>query len=316
MKINKITIRQIILVLCPLSFVLSLSSCNPEAKYETENVNISINVKTISAGFIECSFSTNKDAYYLIAITEAREGFYPMDHQKQFMTLALDSANVDYLSWRHDRLHEGEFTVAPFSSHSLQYGDVNHFFTGLWFDTEYWIYAFVVDPVAMKPRGNLHLVHVTTAYESEMPVVFEYRVKGSWDYVYPIDTISCLIYEHFPYVKTTIDSVELEKELQDPTSIFSICTTPQEYFSMWLLYMSAHPDDASVLYGVSAMQNDGINTDIEFEKGHTYYTFIGGFDFSQRQSTLYKFVWEGDSTNLYFTNRHNIAWDGMYDESE
>ena len=98
--------KQINIVLCLLSIVLCLG-CNPEAKYEVENVNIDIRVKAVSAGFVECDFTTDKDAYYLIAIIPAQEGINPLDHQKQFMTLALDSAYVEYLDWRHDRLEEG-----------------------------------------------------------------------------------------------------------------------------------------------------------------------------------------------------------------
>jgi len=302
--------KQINIVLCLLSIVLCLG-CNPEAKYEVENVNINVSVKAVSAGFVECDFTTDKDAYYLIAIVPAQEGVNPLEHQKQFMTLALDSAYVEYLDWRHDRLEEGEFHVAPFASHALQYGNIDHFFTGLWYDTEYWIYAFVVDPVAMKPRGKLHLVTVKTAFESSVPIMFEYRVNGDWDYIYPIDSATYSIHEHFPYVAITRDSLDVDEAINDSSSDYGWCTTPQEYFSYWLLYHSTHPEEARILYGVSAFKHDYFTTDIAFEEGHTYYTFIGGYDFSLKQNTLYKFLWEGDSTDIYF-----MPWDNLMLEDD
>ena len=124
--------KSFIVAVCILSALAVLSpSCNPEAKWETKDVKVDMSVKTVSAGFVECSFSTNKDAYYLIAITEAWENYNPMYNSKQFMQLALDSAYADYLMWRNYLLRDKEFNVAPFASHSLQYGSINHFFTGL-----------------------------------------------------------------------------------------------------------------------------------------------------------------------------------------
>ena len=142
-----------------------------------------MSIKTVSAGFIECDFSTNVEAYYLIACVEAVEGENPLDHAKQFMTLALDSANVEYLTWRNKLLKEGEFNIAPFASHSLQYGPVTHFFTGLLPESDYWVYAFVVNPQTLQPAGKLYFERVTTLDESIMDVHFEYRIKGRWDYI-------------------------------------------------------------------------------------------------------------------------------------
>ena len=289
-----------------------LASCNTDAPWTTKNVNIDMEVKTVSAGFIECNFSTNKNAYYLIAIEEARDGYDPMAHQKEFMMLALDSANVEYIQWRNWLLKSGETNIAPFASHALQYGDVNHFFTGLWFEQKYWVYAFVVDPDKMQPVGRLYLQTVTTKYESIMPIRFDFRVKDDWTYIYPLDSVSGKVNPQFPYVTITMDSLEVDKEIADQDFI----TSPQEYFSLKLLYLSTHPDEANVLYGVSTTYHDGFEVE-EFKEGHTYYTFIGGFDFSSRQNTLYKFLWEGEKTNLYFSIEDNIAMDfPEYPESE
>lgn len=266
-------------------------ACNPEAPWTTKDVNISIDVTTVSAGFVECSFSTDKSAYYLIGIVPVEEGVDPMAHQKQFMQLALDSANVNYLEWRNWLLKEGEFNIAPFSSHVLQYGATNHFFTGLMIDQPYWIYAFVVDPDKMVPAGKLHLVTIRTKEESIINVHFDYRVKGRWDYIYPLDSLG-RIYDHFPYIATTRDSAELAADSIDAVL----------YFVFWMAERFGEPDLADVYYGVRAVENNAMDSYLEFEEGHTYYTAIGGYDGSFRHTTIYKFKWTGDSCAYYFTD--------------
>ena len=311
-KGERLKVKGLFYFLSIFIFQFSIPSCKPEAPWTTKNVELNMDIKTVSAGFIECDFSTNKNAYYLIAIEEARDDYNPMAHQKEFMMLALDSANTEYIQWRHSLLKSGETNIAPFSSQGLQYGDVNHFFTGLWFEQKYWVYAFIVDPDKMQPVGKLYLQTVTTKFESIIPLRFDYRVKGDWDYIYPLDSTSGTINAHFPYITMTMDSVDVDKAIADEGFI----TTPQEYFSLRLLYLSTHPKEVDVLYGVSTKYHDGFE-EYEFEQGHTYYTFIGGYDFSIRQSTLYKFRWEGEKTNLYFSLKDNIAKDfPEYPETE
>lgn len=295
-------LRGLMFVLCPLSLVLCLVACDPNAHWESSNVEISMDVHTVSAGFIECSFATNKDAYYLIAVELARDGYDPMEHQKQFMTLALDSANKEYINWRYNLLKDGEFNIAPFSSHALQYGSVEHFFTGLLPGLDYWVYAFVVNPDKMTPAGKLYLTKVTTATESVVDVHFDYRVKGLWDYIYPMDAADN-IYTRFPYIATTRDSVELRREIEEG----EVPMSPQIYFQLWMLNLFLDPSQAHPHYGVQAIKNDGIDSYLEFEEGHTYYTAIGGFDGSFKQYTLYRFRWEGENTELYLSEEQNIA---------
>ena len=294
-------IRLIILVLLPCSLLLT-PSCSPEAKWETNDVNIQMTVTNVSAGFAECEFSTDKEAYYLIAIQEAKPNYNPMEHQKQFMMLALDSANVEYLAWRNELLKNGEFNVAPFASHVLQYGKVDYFFTGLSQEKDYWIYAFVVNPETLQPCGKLHLVTITTKKESIMDVHFAYRIKGNWDYIYPMDSLGNIC-SRFPYIATTRDSLSLTEEdfYTDQEAVI--------YFYWWMLERFVDPSKAEVFYGVKAVANDGWSTTTEFEEGHTYYTAISGFDGGFEQSTVYKFTWTGDSCNYYFveTDSANIV---------
>jgi hypothetical protein len=281
---------------------LGAISCNPEAKWETKDVKLNMKVDNVSAGFIECSFSTDKDAYYLISIVDPWEDYNPVANQKQFMQLALDSAYADYLMWRNGLLREKEFNVAPFSSHSLHYGDTRHFFTGLLPDRDYWVFAFVVDPVTLKPTGNLVLENVKTTDESVMDVHFDYRIRGMWDYIYPLDSTG-KVHNRFPYIATTRDSLTLTED-----SLFS-----QEgavlYFYFWCLERFLEPEKAKVTYGVHAVENDGYQSSEAFEIGHTYYTAICGFDGSFKQMTIYRFVWTGEKCDMYLkdTDPENIA---------
>lgn len=282
-------VGRIILVLFPLSFFLC-PSCNPEATWTTKDVTIDVHVKNVSAGFIECDFATDKEAYYLVSCMPAQEGAAPLSQPKQFMMLALDSANREYIDWRNGLLKAGEFNIAPFSSHALQYGSVNYFFTGLMRDTDYWIFAFVVNPETMKPVGHLNLVAVHTKFRNEEAIHFEYRIKGYWDYAYPLDGKGN-INSHYPYVAATRDSLQLD----------SLKISPKDYFGQWYDYLLAHPKEADIHYGVTAVENTGFDGTQLFEEGHTYYTTFCGFDGASEKPIVYGFTWKGDTTAYYFT---------------
>lgn len=288
-----------------LLLILSALGCNPEAKWETKDVEIFITVNTQSACFVECTFETNKDAYFLISITEARDDYNPMDpnNQKQFMTLAIDSANVDYLAWRNALLKDGEFNIAPFASHALQYGTTDHFFTGLKQNTDYWIYAFVVDPKTLAPCGRLFLTPIHTAPSSTVKVKFDYRVKGFWDYCYPLDSTG-RINTHYPYAGLTHDSAELVES----------GISPQEVFENWLELKREFPYQEHAFFGVTAVENDGLDGHAAFMYGHTYYTAITGLDGDISSSVVYKFVWTGDDCEYYFTDTDstNILKKGVW----
>ena len=298
-----------------LLFIIMLASCKTDAPWTTKNVEITMEVKTVSAGFIECNFSTNKEAYYLIAIEPARTDYDPMAHQKQFMTLALDSANVEYIQWRNWLLKSGETNIAPFASHALQYGDVNHFFTNLAPDTDYWVYTFVVNPDKLQPSGKLYLARLHTKVETEEQVFFEYRVRGYWDYIYPVDSVGD-IYDHFPYMCATRDSLELLDEVpESERSTVLVDTVAIWYFSDYFLSFMEPGVDVSPLlnYGVKAVENDGWNSYLCFEEGHTYYTAIVGWDGVMGNNVIYKFTWTGEDFEAYFKNEDSFIYD-WYDD--
>lgn len=293
-------IRLILLALLPSSFIL-LPSCSSEAPWETSDVTVTMNVNTVSSGFVECTFSTNKDAYYLIAIMEPWEDYKPLENQKQFMQLALDSAYADYLIWRNGLLRNKEFNVAPFASHSLQYGRINHFFTGLLPYQDYWVFAFPVNPETMQPAGKLVLQKITTSESSSIDIRFDYRVKGEWDYIYPTDTLGH-INARYPYIAITEDSTVIAQ-----ANYYGL-SGMKDYFLEWEIYNFEYPDNANVFYGVKAIENDGEQSHIRFEEGHTYYTGITGFDGLFKRMTIYKFTWTKDC-DLYFhdTDSTNLA---------
>lgn len=279
-------------------------ACNPDASWTTKDVSIQISPYTVSAGYVECAFSPDKDAYYLVACEPARKGVNPMDNQKQFMTLAMDSAYTEYIQWRYDLLKDGEFSIAPFASHCLQYGKIDKFFTNLEPETDYWIYAFVVDPDKIQPAGKLFLQTVTTKATSVVDVHFDYRVRGYWDYIYPLNPDGKIV-NKFPYLASTVDSATL-------TDIWG-GISPEDYFNDLFITISESHDESSIHYGVTVVKNDSSGTSIPFEVNHTYYTAIVSYDGFMGNNVIYRFHWTGDDYEAYFTDEDNIA---IYREDE
>lgn len=300
---SKLQITHYKLQIALLFGIIMLSSCNPEAPWTTNNVTVNMSIRTVSAGFVECNFSTDKEAYYLVNIEPVRKGYDPMAHQKQFMMLVIDSVNLEYLIWRNNLLKEGEINVAPFASYALNYGTTDRFFTNLDPDTYYWIYAFVVDPEKQQPAGKLYISTIKTTSESVVDVHFEYRVNGYWDYIYPVDSLGN-IYSHFPYLALTADS----QYIADETTM-----SPEEYFTYYFLDVMESDNTDEIRYGVQVAMNDGISSSEEFQAGHTYYTAIAGFDGLIGNNVIYKFNWTGEDFQAYFTDEDNIV---SYGEDE
>lgn len=281
--------------------MIGFASCNPDVEAHTKNVDITIQVEEVSAGYARVNFSTNKRAFYLTGIQPVRENIDPMKVAKQFMLLALDSAYVDYLYWRNQQLQQLTPFVADFASHSLQYGTTEHFYTFLDAGHEHWVFAFVVDHTTNKPAGRLFVETVQTNDSSTIPISFHYRVEGVWDYIYPMDSVAA-IQSHIPWVGETIDSVDLRA---------AGWHTPAEYFFHRFTELYEDPN-AQAYFGISAKENNGSNGKEAFEIGKTYYTGMATLDapllYPLPQSTfdIYRFTWAGDTTNLYFTPEQSI----------
>ena len=297
---NKIRLFILAFIPCSLFFI---PGCNPDAPWSTKNVTVYMKATAISAGYAEFSFSTDKEAYYFIDCVPAREDGDPHTHSKQFMMLALDSAYTAYINWRNWLLKQGEFNIASFSSHMLQYGAVNHFFTNLKPKTDYWVYAFVVDPDKLQPVGKLFLQTITTPDTSIVDVHFEYRVRGYWDYIYPLNPDG-KINNRYPYLAATEDSAYLADEVGQ---------SPEEYFSELFEILAERNYSSDIRYGVQVVQNDGWDSYVLFLPGHTYYTAIAGFDGVVSGGVIYKFTWTGEEYEAYFRDEDSIV---SYGENE
>ena len=285
------------LLLCV--WLAAFAACNPDAVSYTEGVVIEIDVQKVSAGFAQVRFSTNKEAFYLISIQPTKEGVDPQKIAKTFMLLSLDSAYVDYLYWRNHQLQEMVPFVADFSSHSLQYGDIQHFFTLLQPSTEYWVYAFVVDPQTNKPAGQLFIETITTDSTSTIPVQFDYRIDGYWDYIYPKDSTGEII-STIPWVGETIDSISIRE---------GGWRVPGEYF--FERFKNVYYEDYErILYGIYAHENNGESdgtSATHFKEGTTYYTAMAALDaplvfpLPKNIYNIYRFTWEGEDTDILLT---------------
>ena len=290
--------------LLPLLLVAIFAACNPEVAAYTEGVEISINVEQVSAGFAQVRFSTNKEAFYLISIQPTQEGIDPQKIAKTFMLLSLDSAYADYLYWRNKQLQQHIPFVADFSSHSLQYGDIKHFFTLLQPSTEYWVYAFVVDPKTNKPAGKLFVETIMTDSVSQVPLQFEYRIDGYWDYIYPIDSTGEIV-STIPWVGETIDSLTIRQ---------GGWRVPGEYF--FDRFRNVYYEDYErILYGIYAHENNGVGdgtSPTHFEVGKTYYTAMAALDaplvfpLPQNIYNIYRFTWTGEDMDTVFLPQNSM----------
>ena len=278
-----------------------MASCKPdEVVAHTSNVEIAIEIKRISAGYANVEFSPSKNAFYLSGIHPVREDIDDIQKvAKQFMMLALDSAYVDYLYWRNKQLQVMTPFVTDFASYALQYGNTNQYFTMLKPNTDYWVYAFVVDATTNKPAGKLFIQELNTDSISTTPVMFEYRVEGQWDYVYPKD-ITGEINSYTPWVGETIDSLSLREMGYEKPGEYFLARFEEVY----------NGDYDRILYGVYTHENNGVGdgtSKTKYEVGRTYYTGMSSLDapltypLDTNQYDIYRFTWMGDSTHYYFT---------------
>lgn len=290
--------------LWPIVLCAVLAACNPNAVAYTEGVEITIDVEQVSAGFAQVRFSTNKEAFYLISIQPTREDIDPQKIAKTFMLLSLDSAYADYLYWRNKQLQQLIPFVADFPSHSLQYGNIKHFFTLLRPNTEYWVYAFVVDPITNKPAGKLFVETITTDSTSRIPVQFEYRIDGYWDYIYPKDSMGEII-STIPWVGETIDSVSIRE---------GGWNSPGEYFFERFKHVY-HEDYERILYGIYAHENNGVSDGTSatyFKEGTTYYTAMAALDaplkfpLPRNIYNIYRFTWIGETTDTVLVPQNSL----------
>lgn len=290
--------------------LMSLASCNPEVKAVSGmKVKVTIQEEVVSSGFMSFHFESSEEAYYHVGIVPVEQApdTSRSSSVRTFMALMLDKAYADYLYWRSDLLEQGTPYVAEFPTHSLQYGAVDYNFTLLTPDTEYMVFAFVVDAKTNKPDGRLFTHYVRTEPLSlyEEAIQFEYRVRGYWDYIYPVSILGDIL-SWVPWVGATVDSLELMTIEQ--------LSCPAEYFVNEFTELFEYKEFDRIHFGIYAHENNGIgdgSSTTYFEEGHTYYTAIALMDgyLSATASAIYKFRWQGNDTQLYFTPDQTIGFD-------
>ena len=136
-----------------------------------------------------------------------------------------------------------------------------------------------------------------------MDVHFEYRIRGYWDYIYPLNPDG-KINNRYPYLAATRDSTFLADVVEQ---------SPEEYFSDLFDFLAEMNYVKDIRYGVQVVLNDGVDSDVRFEQGHTYYTAIAGFDGVVGGGVIYKFTWLGEEYEAYLKDEDNIV---TYGEDE
>lgn len=307
--------RSVGAAVCVLAVLVAnlMCSCNPEAKAVSgKDVKIEILPVAVSSGFMNFSFKPNKDAYYHVGIVPVSNAPDTLSNAsvRAFMNLKLDEAYTNYITWRHALLEKNTPYIAEFPTHSLQYGNVEYNFTFLDPETDYMIYAFVVDAKTNKPDGRLFTYFVTTSKESMYErMQFEYRVRGYWDYVYPVyasrGSETYEIIDYVPWVGTTVDSLDLVE--------YAVPTVQDYFLVVFDLFAQGKLEDY-VHFGIFARNNNGWDentSDMYFEEGHTYYTGLAMMDgyLSKNTLTVYKFKWMGEDTQFYFAQPQQLQKD-------
>lgn len=281
-----------------LTAAVCLHSCSMLPYYETEDVVLLMNVAQTGAGFCQVTVYPSDNAFCYVDVRKAEKGVDPMNNKQQFMQDAIARERREYDKWKLNiRKHHDGF-IADFPSHSLHYGKTDMFFNFLEPGTDYWVYSFVVDPVTEKPVGELYCQTIRTKTQSVHNLSFDYRLKGTWDYVYPKGADGRLV-ANVPYTYTIADSLELRK---------MGVSEPGEYFLMKYNEAMEEKNPQIILYGMFAYNNDGFGSTGDepgFEEGHTYYTGIGTVDGVLGSFTCYKFTWTGPKMEKVMTDKDN-----------
>lgn len=181
---------------------LTLTACNPDAKYFTDKVKIDIEMTQYSASYAHVEFKTSRECYYLVGV-ENIDNENIVEHPEHYMALAVDSAYVSYLEWRHSYLQKGVPYIADFQSHALLYCNSAKQFYPLKPGTEYWVYAFVVNPDTKAPVGELFKQRIRTRAVSEIDMHCDFRIDGTWFYTYPKNSQGNIV-DYCPYFSSDV----------------------------------------------------------------------------------------------------------------
>lgn len=274
-------------ILFTLAACLLAASCDTRAAYNTEGVVIDMNIIQLRSGFCEVEFTPSSDAWYYVDVKPV-SNMDPRVYKTEFMSLALDEAYMKYIEWRHGQLVQHAPYVADFASHSLRYRNTCDYFYYLEPDTDYWLFAFVVDPKTNEPCGDLFCQTIHTSPKSDIDVTLLYKVSGSWDYGYPLDKKTGSLTTDVPWIGITYDSEDIADEMA--------CMTPDQFFGRCYDQLVEHRN-ANIFRGIYAHENNGLGDGTSrtvYKEGHTYYICMAVFDGKFSQHVIYKFTWTKD----------------------
>ena len=280
--------KRIALVLAAL--LLLLTGCKTESKYHLLGVKFEIEISNVTKGYIHAYFYPSTVAYYVTGCMPVNDNYDPINKADQFMTLMVDSLYIDYLDWRYDYLKNQEDYIADFASHSLQYGDSERYFQDLQPDTDYWVYAFVVDPGTKEPFDQLWLTTARTDSLAAFHAWFDTRVQGSYFYIYPKESADSTagILENIPYTGGIIDALDLVEDFPLPLD-----------FEGKLDKYSERAYNLAVDYGIlDDITYTGvkqINYAGRLKNNHIYYIIIGELQGGIVNRAYFRFVYDSSS---------------------
>ena len=275
--------KRIALVLAAL--LLLLAGCKTESKYHLLGVKFEIEIATVTKGYVHAYFYPSTVAYYVTGCMPVNDWYDPVNKPDQFMTLMVDSLYVEYLDWRYDYLKNQEDYIADFASHSLQYGDSERYFQDLQPDTDYWVYAFVVDPGTKEPFDQLWLTTVRTDSLSAYRAWFDTRVQGSYFYMYPREAEDGAILETVPYTGGIVDALDLVEDIPWPLDIEG----KLDKYSERAYELAV---DYGILDDITYTGVKQINYAGRFKSGHIYYIIIGELQGGIVNRAYYRFSYD------------------------
>lgn len=307
-----------------LAFALAMAvvSCryNDKPVAYAEDVELDMQIEQFSTGFAQVSVEASKEAYYYITCQEVRPESYSTllslggedmlidvklssKMQKGLITELLTAEKDQYNHWRDSVLQTTEH-VADFASYILHYTVGDHYFYNLKPNTLYWLYSFPINPETFNPVGDLFVKTFRTCTESKYSHIrFNYRVKGYWDYCYPVDPTTGMIASNVPWIGYTACLDDIDTELYK---------TPAQYFDH--IYNNVG-SDAKIRRGIYTRCNDGKDDGTSktlFLPGKTYYTGIYVYDGERCETAfdIYRFVWKGENTELFLTDAesNSTSW--------
>jgi len=297
-----------------------LESCNynDKAVAYDKDIDLDMQIKQYSTGFAEVSVQASKEAYYYITCQEVTADSYPLltsfggddmivdvklssNLQKGLITQLLAREKEQYNAW-YDSISQTTEHVTDFASYILHYTMGNHYFYHLKPNTLYWLYSFPINPQTFNPIGDLFIKTFRTRTESLYSNIrFNYRVKGYWDYCYPIDPETGMVVSSVPWVAHTVCVDTVDK---------TVYPTPAQYFDQ---VYSNLGEDVVIRRGIYTHLNDGTGdgtSSTEFESGKTYATAFSIYDGERSRTAydIYEFTWQGPDTELFFTDQDNTPF--------